>query len=613
LYVIETDTVRNNETYRSGYYASRRPGGGHPLTLGALVVALRLNKRERNPRTSRFGGFFISKDDDMNGAQLVVNALKQQGVSQVFGYPGGAIMPLYDALYDGGLSHLLTRHEQGAAVAAVGYARASGQVGVCIATSGPGATNLVTGLAEAMLDSIPLIAITGQVATSVIGTDAFQEVDVLGMSLSVTKHSFLVTDVTQLQATLEYAFEIATSGRPGPVLVDIPKDIQLAAISESHPYLSEAPMPAPLNQGAIDEALQLIRSAEKPVIYMGGGIVLGDAVDAMRSFAQVTGMPSVTTLKGIGTLLPDTPYFLGMLGMHGSKAANLAVQASDLLVVVGARFDDRVTGRLDQFAPLAKVIHLDIDAAEIGKLRMPEVAIDSPLNQVLPILALPLMIDGWREQVVQMQQAFAPRYDHPGELIYAPAMLRQLSDRLPVDHIVSCDVGQHQMWVAQHMRFTHPRNHLTSAGLGTMGVGLPAAIGAQHARPDATVVVVSGDGSIMMNIQELTTVKRSQVPVKIVILDNNRLGMVRQWQDLFFDGRLSQTVLDDNPDFVTLASAFDIPGETITLKSEIAPAMARMLERDGPYLLHVLINEQENVWPLVPPGAANDLMLEKQQ
>lgn len=548
----------------------------------------------------------------MNGAQLVVSTLKQQGVTQVFGYPGGAIMPLYDALYDGGLEHLLSRHEQGAAVAAVGYARASGQVGVCIATSGPGATNLVTGLAEAMLDSIPLVAFTGQVATPVIGTDAFQEIDVLGLSLSVTKHSFMVTDPAELQATIEQAFEIATSGRPGPVLVDLPKDIQLAEIQESHPYLSEAQKPAPLNQGLIEQAQALIQAAEKPVLYMGGGIVLADAVAAMRDFAQQTQMPAVATLKGIGTLLPDTPYFLGMLGMHGSKAANLAVQQSDLLVVVGARFDDRVTGKLDEFAPNAKVIHLDIDAAEIGKLRMPDVAIDSDLNQVLPILSQPLMIDPWRELVSQMQQDFAPRYDHPGEPIYAPALLRQLSDTLPHDHIVSCDVGQHQMWVAQHMRFTHPRNHLTSAGLGTMGVGLPAAIGAQHARPDATVVTVSGDGSIMMNIQELTTIKRSQIPVKIVLIDNNRLGMVRQWQDLFFDGRLSQTILDDNPDFVTLASAFDIPGETIKVKSEITPAIERMLSHDGPYFLHVLIDDKENVWPLVPPGAANDQMMEEQ-
>ncbi|WP_026971136.1 acetolactate synthase 2 catalytic subunit [Aliagarivorans marinus] len=549
----------------------------------------------------------------MNGAQIIVEALRQQGVTQVFGYPGGAIMPLYDALYDGGVEHLLCRHEQGAAMAAVGYARASKSAapGVCIATSGPGATNLVTGLAEAMLDSIPLVAITGQVAQDAIGTDAFQEVDVLGMSLSVTKHSFLVNDPAELKHTIAKAFDIATSGRPGPVLIDVPKNIQLAEILESHPYLASAPDFAIPSQELLDSARQLLLGAHKPMAYIGGGVGMADAVNELREFLAVTGMPSVTTLKGIGAVSSDSPSHLGMLGMHGTKAANLSVQECDLLLVIGARFDDRVTGKLDEFAPHAKVIHLDIDASEFGKRRAPDVSLSSPLKTTLPLLATELAIGPWREHTAALKQQNAWRYDHPGDAIYAPLLLKQLSDSLNQDSVVTCDVGQHQMWVAQHMEFDAPENHLSSAGLGTMGFGLPAAVGAQFARPDDTVVCVSGDGSFMMNVQELTSIKRARLPLKMVLLDNNRLGMVRQWQSLFFDGRHSETILDDNPDFVAMAAAFNIPGETIVKKEQVAPALKRMLSADGPYLLHVLIDAEENVWPLVPPNAANHNMLEQ--
>ncbi|WP_427977587.1 acetolactate synthase 2 catalytic subunit [Agarivorans sp.] len=550
----------------------------------------------------------------MNGAQQIVATLKQQGVEQVFGYPGGAIMPLYDALYDGGVKHMLTRHEQGAAMAAVGYARAGAnqgiKVGVCIATSGPGATNLVTGLAEAQLDSIPLIAITGQVAQSVIGTDAFQEVDVLGMSLSVTKHSFMVTDVKELKRTIEQAFEIATSGRPGPVLIDVPKDVQLAEISENLAYvpnLKAANTPDPI---LIAEAKQLIANAKQPTVYVGGGVGMANAVEELRDFLDYSQIPSVCTLKGIGAITEQQPYFLGMLGMHGTKAANLSIQETDLLLVVGARFDDRVTGKLEAFAPDAKVIHLDADASEFGKRRAADVAIDSDLKQVLPLLKCSTNIAPWQAAVAQRKQDFAWRYDHPGEHIFAPAMLNQLSQMIDNNTVIACDVGQHQMWVAQHMQFDGPHNHLSSAGLGTMGFGLPAAIGAQFARPNDTVIAVSGDGSFMMNVQELTTIKRAKLPVKILLVDNNRLGMVRQWQNLFFDGRFSETILDDNPDFVTMASAFDIPGETISNKIDVHAALQRMLDSDGPYLLHVLIDAEENVWPLVPPGVANDKMME---
>ena len=546
----------------------------------------------------------------MNGAQYLVKALHQQGVTQVFGYPGGAIMPVYDALYDGGIPHLLCRHEQGAAMAAIGYARSTGKVGVCIATSGPGATNLVTGLADALLDSVPVVALTGQVASPLIGTDAFQEVDVLGLSLACTKHSFMVQSVDELGQVIADAFRIARSGRPGPVLVDIPKDIQLApADLETLIELAEESY-ANDEQAALAEARTLLSNAKKPVLYVGGGVIAADAVNELRQFAAMTQMPSVTTLKGIGTLDPNCPHFLGMLGMHGTKAANFVVQECDLLVVAGARFDDRVTGKLAAFAPHAKVIHLDIDEAEVGKLRNAHVALHNDLKTVLPALAMPLKIDSWREHCSATKNDYPWDYNHPGERIYAPLLLKQLSDALPQDSVVCCDVGQHQMWVAQHLQFDSPRNHISSSGLGTMGFGLPAAVGAKMARPDDTVVLVSGDGSFMMNVQELGTLRRAKLPVKMVLMDNQRLGMVRQWQELFFDARFSETILTDNPDFVRLAAAFDIPGETITRKEDVPAAIARMLQSPGAYLLHVSIAAEDNVWPLVPPGAANQDMME---
>ena len=547
----------------------------------------------------------------MNGAQWVVHALRAQGVNTVFGYPGGAIMPVYDALYDGGVEHLLCRHEQGAAMAAIGYARATGKTGVCIATSGPGATNLITGLADALLDSVPVVAITGQVASPFIGTDAFQEVDVLGMSLSCTKHSFLVQSLEELPQVIAEAFTIANSGRPGPVLVDIPKDIQIAT-GELEPWLStvEDTFSPPLE--AIEQARQMLAQSTKPMLYVGGGVGMAQAVPALRAFMAETGIPATATLKGLGAVEPDYPFYLGMLGMHGTRAANLAVQACDLLIAVGARFDDRVTGKLNTFAPHAKVIHMDIDPAEMNKLRQAHVALPGDLNVMLPALQQPLpAIDGWRSEVATLREEHSWRYDHPGEAIYAPLLLKQLSDRKPASAVVTTDVGQHQMWAAQHMSFTRPENFITSSGLGTMGFGLPAAVGAQVARPDDTVICISGDGSFMMNVQELGTVKRKQLPLKIVLLDNQRLGMVRQWQQLFFQERYSETTLTDNPDFLTLASAFGIPGQHITHKDQVEAAIDTLLNSDGPYLLHVSIDELENVWPLVPPGASNAQMLEK--
>lgn len=547
----------------------------------------------------------------MNGAQWVVHMLREQGVDTVFGYPGGAIMPVYDALYDGGIEHLLCRHEQGAAIAAIGYARSTGKVGVCIATSGPGATNLITGLADALLDSVPVVAITGQVAAPLIGTDAFQEIDVLGLSLACTKHSYLVQSLEELPSIIAQAFAIACSGRPGPVLVDIPKDIQLAIAD----HLKPAQLPVEeMTKPSVDDmqkAKQMIVQSKKPILYVGGGVGMARAVSSLRTFIDMTGIPSVSTLKGLGAANSEDPCYLGLLGMHGSKAANLAVQESDLLVAIGVRFDDRVTGKLNTFAPNAKVIHMDIDPAELGKLRTPHVALLGDLNVMLPEVQQRLDIFEWRKQIMNMKIELAASYDHPGQPIFAPLLLKQLSERKPKNTVITTDVGQHQMWSAQHMSFSQPENFITSSGLGTMGFGIPAAVGAQMARPADTVICVSGDGSFMMNVQELGTIKRKKLPIKIVLLDNQRLGMVRQWQQLFFDSRYSETNLSDNPDFLVLASAFGIPGQTISRKDQVDEALDTLFTSDGPYLLHVSIDELENVWPLVPPGAGNEIMLEE--
>jgi acetolactate synthase-1/2/3 large subunit len=546
----------------------------------------------------------------MTGAELVIAALQQEGIKTVFGYPGGAIMPIYDALYDGGVEHILCRHEQGAAIAAIGMARATQDVAVCMATSGPGATNLVTGLADAFLDSVPLVAITGQVASSHIGTDAFQEMDVIGISLACTKHSYLVTDINELAPTLAEAFEVAKIGRPGPVIVDIAKDVQLAqAPTEILPHFEPPAIPV-VDPEAVTQAQELLSKATRPVLYVGGGVQLANATESVREFLRLNPIPSVSTLKGLGTIERHDPHYLGMLGMHGTKAANLVVQESDLLIVVGARFDDRVTGKLDTFAPHAKVIHIDIDAAEFNKLRTANAALRGDINVILPQLDLSHDISPWVHHSESLRSGFKWRYDHPGDLIFAPLLLKQLSDIMPDSSMVSTDVGQHQMWAAQHIQPREPQNFISSAGLGTMGFGLPAAMGAAVARPDDQSILISGDGSFMMNVQELGTLKRRQIPVKMVLLDNQRLGMVRQWQSLFFDGRHSETILDDNPDFIMLAQALGIPGKVITKKEEVEPALKEMLKSETSYLLHVLIDEEENVWPLVPPGASNNDMLE---
>jgi len=546
----------------------------------------------------------------LTGGGLLFKVLEQHGVEHVFGYPGGAIMPIYDALVDSNVQHFLCRHEQGASFSAVGYARASGKVGVCMATSGPGATNLITGLADALADSIPVVAITGQVPTAAMGSDAFQETDIFGLSLACTKHSFQVTNIDDLEKVLHQAFAIALEGRQGPVLVDIPKDVQIAAVEQTFKKVASLKNKVKLPLADITKALDLLTHAKKPILYVGGGVGMANAIEEVRGFANKTGMPTVSTLKGLGAINPDNENYLGMLGMHGTKAANLAVHDCDLLIAVGARFDDRVTGKLDQFAPDAKVIHFDIDTAEINKRRIADAPILGDLKENLPLLTMSLNIQDWQIQTQEMRKNCAWRYDHPGTGIYAPAVLKETSDLMPENTCVTTDVGQHQMWAAQHMNFNDPSNFLTSGSMGTMGFGLPAAIGAQISRPHDTVIAVSGDGSIMMNVQELATIKRYQIPVKIILIDNAKLGMVRQWQDLFFEGRLSETDLSDNPDFIMLATAFDIKAKQITQKSEITAAINEMLDHDGAYLLQVKIDAKDNVWPLVPPNSANNEMME---
>jgi len=549
------------------------------------------------------------------GASLVVSTLERMGVDVVFGYPGGAIMPIYDAIAGSGVRHYLCRHEQGAAFAADAYARTSGKVGVCMATSGPGATNLVTGIANAMLDSVPMVCITGNVPQAVMGTDAFQEVDIMGVTMPLVKHSYLVRDAVDIPAIIEEAFHIARTGRPGPVLIDLPKDIQFQTTAETRAFHLPNDN-AIADSASIRAAADAIRSAKRPIIYIGGGAKISGAVQTVRDFAAMTGIPQVSTLNALGTIPTGQDNYLGMLGMHGTRAANDAVQGSDLLIVVGARFDDRATGKLNEFAPQAGVIHFDVDASEIGKLRPVAVPVVGDLKPNLEALNRELAagasinVRDWSDQCRAQMAQCAVDYNAPGEGVYAPALLNELSRMAGPSFIAACDVGQHQMWVAQHCEFSRPQAHITSGGLGAMGFGLPAGIGAKLADPQATVVTITGDGGVMMNIQELATVNRFKIPLKIVLLDNSRLGMVRQWQEFFFERNFSEIDLSDNPDFVKVAEAFGIEAFRIDHKDQVTDGLKRLLETDGPILAHVIINPEDNVWPLVPPGKNNSEMME---
>ena len=548
------------------------------------------------------------------GAQLIVHLLERQGITTVAGIPGGTVLPLYDALSQSTqIRHVLARHEQGAGFIAQGMARTQGKPAVCMACSGPGATNLVTAIADARLDSIPLICITGQVPSSMIGTDAFQEVDTYGISIPITKHNYLVRDISELPQVISDAFRIAQSGRPGPVWIDIPKDVQTAEIEiDILPEPGErAPAPE-FSAESVRDAAAMINAAKRPVLYLGGGAI--NAADEIRQFAEKANLPTTMTLMALGMLPKAHPLSLGMLGMHGARSTNYILQEADLLIVMGARFDDRAIGKTEQFCPNAKIIHVDIDRAELGKIKQPHVAIQGDVAEVLAQL-IPQTVAtdraDWRQLVADLQREFPGAIPTEGDPLSHYGLINAVAACVDDSAIITTDVGQHQMWSAQHMTYTRPENFITSSGLGTMGFGLPAAVGAQVARPNDTVICISGDGSFMMNVQELGTVKRKQLPLKIVLLDNQRLGMVRQWQQLFFQERYSETTLTDNPDFLTLASAFGIPGQHITRKDQVEAALDTMLSSEGPYLLHVSIDELENVWPLVPPGASNSQMLEK--
>jgi acetolactate synthase-1/2/3 large subunit len=546
------------------------------------------------------------------GAHRVVQALEAQGVERVFGYPGGAIMPVYDALVGSSLQHVLVRHEQAAAFAADAQARLTGRAGVCLATSGPGATNLVTGIANAFMDSVPLVILTGQVPSGLMGTDAFQEVDVFGITMPIVKHSIIVRAPARIMECIAEAFLIAESGRPGPVLVDLPKDVLQACAPP--PSLSNTPppkVPGPACPDRLEQAMAMLTAACRPVLYVGGGVGLGQGVEALRDFMMRTGIPTVATLKGLGCPHPDAVNFLGMLGMHGTRPANSAVQESDLLLCVGARFDDRATGKPDTFAAGARIIHIDVDAAEIGKLRGVDLALNCTIPEALARLDPGyLPIQPWRETCAKRRADCAFNYDAPGSGVFAPKLLRDLSIAAGDSFIAACDVGQHQMWVAQHCRFSRPEHHLTSAGLGAMGYGLPAGIGAAMERPEAKVVTITGDGSIMMNIQELATARRYGVPLRILLLDNGTLGLVRQWQEYFFDENFSEIDLYDNPDFSEVSRAFGVEAFSVQCRDEVPAAIDRLLQSKGPILAHVLIDPRENVWPLVPPGVSIAEMME---
>ena len=545
-----------------------------------------------------------------SGSQILIEMLKRNGVKQIFGYPGGTIMPVYDALVGSGLKHYLCRHEQGAALAADAYGRVTRKAGVCMATSGPGATNLVTGIANAFMDSVPMVVITGQVPSALQGTDAFQEVDIFGITLPIVKHSYIVRDVADIPRIVNEAFQLAQGGRPGPVLIDLPKDISagMGEVIDVDPE-PQAEVPKP-DASALLAAAEMLSQARRPLVIAGGGIAISDSVEVFRKFVARIGVPVTATLKGLGVMPADDPNFVGMLGMHGNGAANHAVQNCDVLMVVGARFDDRATGHLAQFAKSARIIHLDIDAAEISKLRKADVAIVGELTPALEgIRPETRAYVTWCGQCAGWKKEFAWRYDAPGKGIYAPRLLRDLSRARPEGMTITCDVGQHQMWVAQHCRFDDPLDHLSSGGLGTMGYGLPAAIGAKIAKPENTVVCVSGDGSIMMNVQELATLNRYGIDVKILLLDNSALGLVRQWQEIFFDGNYSEVHLDDNPDFAGVARAFGIQAHSIKEPEEVYDGLEWLLNTEGAAMLHVSIDSMENVWPLVPPGKPNHKMM----
>lgn len=541
-------------------------------------------------------------------AEALVRCLELEGVELLFGYPGGAILPVYDALKDSKIKHILTRHEQGAAHAASGYARTTGKVGVCMATSGPGATNLVTGLANAYMDSIPLVAITGQVPTAYVGTDAFQEVDITGITMPITKHNYLVKDAKMLPVIVKRAFHIARTGRPGPVLIDLPKDVASTPIKFSYPEDVQLMGYKPTVKGhmaQINQAAKLMMQAERPVIYTGGGVINAGASEELVWLAETLEAPVVSTLMGLGAFPGDHRLFLGMLGLHGSKAANLAVTGCDLLITLGARFDDRVTGRIAGFAPKAKVIHVDIDPAEISKNVISHLPIVGDTRKVLEDLLVRLekkQNPGWIGQVMDWKEQYALRYRKDGGPLKPQYVVEEIYRHSGGEVIVSTDVGQHQMWVAQHFPFKQPRTLVTSGGLGVMGFGLPGAIGAQFGRPDKTVVLVTGDGSFQMTLNELATAAEQQLPIKIIVLNNRCLGMVRQLQEFYCDKRYMAVDFTFVPDFAALAEVYGFKGFRVSTAEELEGALKAAFSHPGPVLVDCAVDPEENVLPMVLAG-----------
>ncbi|MDY6936333.1 MAG: biosynthetic-type acetolactate synthase large subunit [Cyanobacteriota bacterium] len=561
------------------------------------------------------------------GAFALIDSLKRHGVRHIFGYPGGAILPIYDELYRaearGDLQHILVRHEQGASHAADGYARATGQVGVCFGTSGPGATNLVTGIATAHMDSIPMVVVTGQVPRNAIGTDAFQETDIFGITLPIVKHSYVVRQPKEMAKIVAEAFHLAATGRPGPVLIDVPKDVGLEEFDyiPVEPGDIEIPGYRPTVKGnprQIDLAIELLTQAQQPLMYVGGGAIAANAHDRIRELAEHFQIPVTTTLMGKGAFDENHPLSVGMLGMHGTAYANFAVSECDLLVAIGARFDDRVTGKLDEFAARAKAIHIDIDPAEVGKNRAPDVPIVGDVGKVLTQLLHRIKnaqipetgekTQGWRNRIDRWREDYPLVVPHPNEGISPQEVIVELTHQAP-DAFYTTDVGQHQMWAAQFLR-NGPRQWISSAGLGTMGYGLPAAMGAKVALPESQVICVSGDGSFQMNLQELGTLAQFGINVKTVILNNGWQGMVRQWQEAFYGERYSSSNMEVGmPDIELLCHAYGIKGVLVTHREDLQEAIANMLAADKPVVLDIRITRNENCYPMVAPGKSNAQML----
>jgi len=547
----------------------------------------------------------------MPGARALIRSLEKEGVTTIFGYPGGQILPTYDELYDSDIRHILVRHEQAAAHAADGYARATGRVGVCLATSGPGATNLVTGIATAYMDSIPMVAITGQVPTSLIGNDAFQEADITGISIPITKHNYLIKDVKQLPRTIKEAFFIASTGRPGPVLVDIPKDVQANAMDFSYPEEIQMQNYKPTYSGhplQIKKASALIEKAERPVIIVGGGAITAGASDEVKQLAEAIMAPVTSTLMGKGAFPEDHPLSVGMLGMHGTRYANYAIIDSDVLIAVGVRFSDRVTGKIQSFAPNAKIIHIDIDPAELGKNVKVDVPIVGDAKSILKKLIATLKIKlpktaEWNHKINLWKKEYPLDYEKECAELKPQCIVECINDLIK-DGIFVTEVGQNQMWAAHYIRCKRPRTFISSGGLGTMGYGFPAAIGAKVGCPDKDVWDIAGDGSIQMNIQELATVVENEIPVRVAILNNGYLGMVRQWQELFYNRRYSYTNMTGQPNFVKVAEAYGAEGIEIDRMEDVKDAILTASRSDKTVFLDFKVAREENVFPMVPAGAS---------